>query len=293
MSKKSILNLAVIGLVLTGSAVMAKTIPAELVMGNGKAWKGEIVKRDGEWIEFKTKSSPRPIRIGSSTIKELNFSVNIDAEKLSEMMANREYETIIAALSKAIKPFAEYSDIPSNLTKYNTVLMELYYRTQQYDESLAISTKISADDRDPELQEKSRMYQALALIDSGNADEAQAMLSKYGWDQDLTDEAAPDKLYITAKLMALNKQYNKAMELVAKVIAFNSQDPDWMQPAELLCAEVYTELGMLDSAEEVCRQILMLYKNTPEFDKAERLKIKIEKLRAEQKLEESLKAEEA
>jgi tetratricopeptide (TPR) repeat protein len=293
MIRKSIFNLTIAGVLAAGFVAQAKPLPAELVMGNGRAWKGQIVGRDGDWLEFKTGTSAKAIRIGASTVKELKFSVNIDAEKISEMMENREFETIIIQLSKAIKPFAEFSDIPSNLTVYNTVLMELYYRTQQYDDSLAISSKIADDDRDPELQEKSRMYQALALIDSGRSDEAEALLSKYGWNQDLTDDASPDKLYITAKLMALNKQYNKAMELVAKVIAFNSQDPDWMQPAELLCAEVYVELGMLDSAAEVCREILILYKNTPEFDKAEQLQLRIEKLRAEKMLEESLKAEEA
>jgi tetratricopeptide (TPR) repeat protein len=293
MIQTNILKLAVTTLLVVGSMAQAKPVPAELVMGNGRSWKGTIVGRDGEWIEFKTGKSPKPIRLGASTIKELIFSVNIDADTLSEMMENREFDTSIGALSKAIKPFAEFSDIPSNLTKYNVVLMELYYRTQQYDASLAISSKIAEDDRDLELQEKSRMYQALALIDSGNSAEAQLLLEKYGWNKDLSDDSAPDKLYITAKLMALNKQYNKAMELVAKVIAFNSQDPDWMQPAEMLCAEIYTELGLLDSADEVCRQILMLYKNTPEFDKAEQLQIRLEKLRAEQKLEESLKAEEA
>ena len=98
--------------------------------------------------------------------------------------------------------------------------------------------------------------------------------------------------------MVLKKEYSDAIELVAKVVAFHSQDPDWMQPAEMLCAEIYTELGasnpdMYDSAEEVCRQILMLYPNTPEFDKAKQLSIRIEKLRAEQELKESLKPEEA
>jgi len=131
----------------------------------------------------------------------------------------------------------------------------------------------------------------LTLIDAGRSDDAEALLSKYGWDQDISDDAAPEKLYITAKLMSLKKEYNQAMELVAKVIAFNSQDPQWMQPAELLCAEVYTELAMYESAEEVIRQILLLYKNTPEYDQAQELKLRIEQLRAEQELNENFESE--
>ena len=90
----------------------------------------------------------------------------------------------------------------------------------------------------------------------------------------------------------MKKDHLKAAETVARIIAFHSQDPDWIQPAELLCAEIYIQLGMYDSAEEVCRQIMVLYKNSPEFDQAKQLAVKIEKLRAEQK-EESLKSEEA
>ena len=126
------------------------------------------------------------------------------------------------------------------------------------------------------------MYHVLALIDGGKAAEAEAQIAGYGWDVELSNDAAPEKLYITAKLKVLNKQYSEAMEHVAKVIAFNSQDPDWMRPAEMLCAEVYTMLGLYDSAEEVCRQIEFLYKDSPEFDKAQQLKLEIKRLRAGQ-----------
>jgi len=290
---RAVLNSTIAGILLMGVVVHAKPLPAELVMGNGRSWKGQIIRRDGDWIEFSTGNTAKPIRIGAGTIKELNFVVKINAEKIFGMMGNREFERVIDSLSRTLSPFAEYSDIPSNLTKYNALLMELYYRTKHYDKSLAISSKIAGDDRNPKLQAKARVYQALALIDSGKSDEAKTLLSEYGWDQETSADAAPEELYIKAKLMVLNGEYSKAMEMVAKVIVFHSHDPDWIQPAEMLCAEVYTELGLYDSAEEVCRQILMLYKNTPEFDKAKQLRIKIEKLRAEQRLEESLKSEEA
>ena len=290
---KSIYSIVLTGMLLTSGLVQAKPLEAELIMPGGRSWKGHVVARDGDWIEFSTGPTAKPIRIGASTIQELAFNVKLDTAKLMEMKRKREFKRVIAALDRALTPFAEYSDVPSNLTKYNALLMELHYKTGDYEKSLAISSKIAADDRDPELQEKSRIYQALALIDAGKSQEAEALLSQYGWDQGLNDDSSPEKLYITAKLLALKKEYNKAMELVSKVIAFNSQDPDWMQPAELLCAQVYTDLGMFDSAEEVIREISLLYKNTNEDDLAQQLKIRIERLRAEQELEQSLESEEA
>lgn len=290
---KPIFNSTIAGILLMGSLVHAAPLPAELVMGKDRSWKGKIIRRDGDWIEFSSKASAKPIRIGVSTVKELNFEVKINADLISELVANREFDRVIDSLTRTLKPFAEYSDIPSNLTRYKAVLMELYYLTEQYDKSLEISGEIVEDDRNPTLQTKARVYRTLALIDSGKSDEAKALLSTYGWDKESSADAAPEELYIKAKLMMLNGEYRKAMGVAAKVIVFHSQDPDWIQPAELLCAEIYTELGMYDSADEVCRQILILYENTPEFDQAKQLKVRIEKLRADQKTEDSLKSNEA
>ncbi len=291
--KKTLWIFALAGILLTDSMAQSTPIEAELIMPGGRSWKGMIVGRDGDWLKFSTGRNAKPIRLGISTIQELNFKVDVDAEKLSEMMKNREFDRIISALSRTLKPFAEYSDVPSNLTKYNSLLMELHYKVGEYDQSLAMSSKIANDDRNPALQEKARIYQALALIDSGQSAAAEALLSQYGWDQDISDEAPPEKLFITAKLMVLQEKYNRAMELVSKVIAFNSQDPDWMQPAEMLCAEVYVKLGMYDSAEEVCREIGVFYKNSDESDQALELKEEIDRLRAEQELEQDLKTDEA
>jgi tetratricopeptide (TPR) repeat protein len=293
---KMLLKMVLVALLAASGAVQAKPVDVELVMSGGRSWKGQIVGRDGDWLEFSTGRSPKPIRIGASTVEELRFEVNIDTERLAELMQNRQYELIISALQRSMAPYAEYSDLPSNLTKYKMLLMELYYRTQQYDQSLAISSKVADDGRDPVLQEKARIYQALALIGSGRSDEAEALLAKYGWDKQIGDDADPEKLFVTAKLMALNKNYNQAMELVAKIIAFNSQNTQWMRPAELLCAEIYTELGaenpvMYESAAEVVREILMLYRDTMEYDKAMELKDRIERLRAESALNETLESE--
>jgi tetratricopeptide (TPR) repeat protein len=290
---KSIYAFVLAGVLAAAGSLDAASLKAKLVMPGDKSWEGSIVGRDGDWIEFSTGASAKPIRVGAGTIKELEFDVKIDADKLNEMNRNREFERIISALDRALAPYSEFSDIPSNLTQYNALLMELHYKIGNYDKSLEISSRIASDDRDPELQEKSRIYQALALIDAGRSGEAEELLGKYGWDQDLNEDASPEKLYIMAKLLALKKDYPSAMELVAKIIAFNSQNPEWMQPAELFCAEIYTELGMYDSAEEVIRQISLLYKNTNEDDLAQKLKIKIEKLRAEKQLQESLESEEA
>ncbi|MCF7816444.1 MAG: tetratricopeptide repeat protein [Kiritimatiellales bacterium] len=290
---KLFFNLMIVGPLLAGVNVGAKPLTAEIVMQGGRSWKGQIVGRDGDWLEFLTGTSDKPIRVGASTLQGLNFTINIDGEKVSDMMRARDFEGVISVISNELVPYAEYGDIPSNLTKYNALLFELYYRTRQYEKSLDISSAIAKDDRDPALREKSRIYQILALIELGRSTDAEALMAQYGWKPDSSEDTSPEKLYIMAKLLVLKKDYNQAMERVAKVVAFHSGDTDWMQPAELLCAEIYTQMGMYDSADSVISQIMMLYKDTPEYDKAAQLKIQIEKLRAEKKLEENLESKEA
>lgn len=289
---KTVYSLVLSSVFMLGTAVHAASLAATLIMPGEKTWEGSIIGRDGDWIEFQTGSSPRPIRLGANTIKELQFDIQLDEDRLNEMNRNREYERVIVALNRALEPFTEYSDIPSNLSTYNALLMELYYKTKDYEKTQEIAAGLAKDERDPDLQEKARIFGVLALIDAGESERAEALFAEYGWNEELNNDSAPERLYITAKLLALKKQYTDAMELVAKIIAFNSQDTEWMQPAELFCAQIYTELGkenpmMFDSAEEVIRQISLLYKNTNEDDQAQQLKIKIDELRAEQELKES------
>ena len=116
------------GILLGTVGSFAESFPAELVVGNGKVWKGTIIKRDGDWIEFSKANSARPIRVGVRTVKKLNFNVNLDAEKVLEMIRDRQFDRAIKEIDDALAPFSEYSDIPSNLTRYNLKLMELLYR---------------------------------------------------------------------------------------------------------------------------------------------------------------------
>ena len=286
--RKMILKMASIGVLLAAGWVDAKPLNVEWLLRGGLSWKGQLYGRDGDFVQLKRPEDSKAVGVGANTIKKLIFDVKLDLDKVTKMVRTREYDQARYKLEKALKPFAPYSDIPSNLTPYNTLLMEVYFRTQQYDKTLEIASGFAKKSKDPVLKEKSRVYQALSLINSDKLDEAQQLFAKYGWDKEVaSNKASSEKLYISAKLLALKHEYSEAMMSVAKVIAFHSQDVDWMPPAELLCAEIYTDMELYDSAAEVCRQIELLYKNSEEFDQAVKLKIKIEALRAEKKLKES------
>lgn len=263
-----------------GSAALAAPLPAELVMGENSTWRGTILSRDGDWIEFNRDSSARPMRVGTGTIREINFRVQLNGQALVSAMESLKYDQAIEMLYAALEPFSEYSDIPSNLGRYYIVLAELYYRTGENEKAIALTSEIVKDDRSPDLQNKARVYWMLSLIAAGKAEEATKLMGTFNWDGEPAADAPPEELYVRAKLLALNGDNSKAVETAARIVAFHSQDSDWMQPAELLCAELYTELGMYDSADEVCRQIILLYENSPEYEKALALRGRIEELRS-------------
>ena len=267
-------------------SIEAAPLPAELVMSGGRTWSGSLLKRDGDWVEFSTGVSARPIRLGASTIEKINYDINLNLDRLLELKGNREFGQLISSLNDVLKPFEPYSDIPSNLTRYRSLLMELYFLTGEYDKTLSYAEQIEADAGDDEVTvENAQTYQALALIESGRPNEAEALMNRLGWLSGLGEDSDPKQLFLGAKLMSVKKDFSRAMELVAFVIAFNSQNTEWMQPAELFCAEVYMELGMFDSAEEVIRQIELLYPDTPEYDASIALKEEVVEMRALQALE--------
>ena len=283
--KKGFLYFLIVAMGLTIS-IQAVPLNVELIMSGGRAWKGQLIKRDGDWIEFSTGVSARPIRLGASTIERINYSVKLNLEHLLQLKEDRQFDRLISNLNQMLAPFKDYQDIPSNLTRYRALLMELYFLTGEYDQALAYASQLASDGGDDvALVENARTYQALSLIQSGRSDDAQVLMDQLGWLGDLREDSNPKQLYLGAKLMSIKEEYSQAMELIAYVIAFNSQDTEWMQPAELLCAEIYMKLGMLDSAEEVIRQISLLYPNTAEYDASLILEEKLVELRAIEAIE--------
>jgi tetratricopeptide (TPR) repeat protein len=271
---------------LAASVEATKPLPAELIMPGGRSWKGQVVGLDGDWLEFATGSSAQPIRVGANTIQELVFKVDLDTAEIEVLNRNMQYPQIIAMLETALKPYAPFRDIPSNLAPFNALLMELYYKTGNYTKSLEYSSRISEDGRDPEIQRRSVVFKGMCLIETDHLSEAEELFATHGWTRDLPDDAPAEDLYITAKFLFAKKDYAAAMETAAKVIAFNSQNLEWMRPAELLCAEIYMEMGMLDSADEVIREMTLMYKGSFEAEQAQKLKIKVDRARARKNTQE-------
>jgi len=268
---------------LIGRVVAApQPIPVEWKLRGGDVWTGYLYGREDDWIILKRPQDEKPVRVGASTIKELTFKIKLDLDNVRKLAEEERYTDLITLLKKKLGRLNDFADLPTNLAPYNRYLMEAYYHVGDYNKALMIASRFARKSDDLELREKSRTFQILSLISLGKLFRAQALVGEYGWKDFPEDKMPAEKLYILARLKELEKKYTEAMLYTAKVIAFHSQEIEWMQPAELLAAELYVKLKRYDSAEEVCNEIELLYKNTPEYAKAIKLKFKIKKLRGQQ-----------
>ncbi len=285
--KKTLFSSMIAVLLVAGFSTTAAPVSVKITIGN-KTSSGYIVSRKGDLITYRQVGRTGDISYPADAIQEVVFPVKIDQSAVANMMENRLHEELAATLETALRPFEEYSDLPSNLAKYQGVLMELFYKVGDFDKCMLYSSKLLKDGRNPELQRKAIVFQGLSLLGAGRMEEAEALFSEQGWTDEMSEDAPAEDLYISAKFLFMKKDYLKAIETAAKIVAFHSQDPDWMRPAELLCAQIYMEMAkafdnpdFLASAEEVVREISLLYKDTDEADEAQNLKLRIDALRLE------------
>lgn len=90
----------------------------------------------------------------------------------------------------------------------------------------------------------------------------------------VTNPAA--RLYQQAAAEKLQGHPQAAIQLAARAVALHYQDIEWLQRNELLCAELYADLGLTNAAVATVRQIESLYKGTEISKKANALRSKIE-----------------
>ncbi len=284
---KLFFNALLTGMLISAMSASATSVPARITVGDKKL-SGVIEGKKNGSIAFRQANRAGVISYPIDAIKEIDFPVKLNTRAFGEMQQNREYEQMAVAIETALRPFEDYSDLPSNLARYQNVLMELYYKMGDFSKALVFAKRLSVDDRDPEMRKNAIVYLGLSLIELDRLAEAEALFATQGWTGDIQEDASAEDLYITAKFLMMKKDYLAAIETAAKIVAFHHQDEDWNCPAELLCAEIYLRMAeaynsvdYLDSADEVIKEISLLYKDTDEADKAKNLKLSVDTLRYE------------
>jgi hypothetical protein len=90
----------------------------------------------------------------------------------------------------------------------------------------------------------------------------------------VTNPAA--RLYFQAEAERRQGHPQAAIQLAARAVTLHYQDVEWLPRNELLCAQLYFELGLTNAAVATARQIENLYTGTEISKKAAALRSRIE-----------------
>lgn len=118
---------------------------------------------------------------------------------------------------------------------------------------------------------------AFGAIRAGQLETAEMQLEQ------IPDPAA--KLFVQACVEKAKGDPKRAIQTVTQLIVRYPNDPDWTAKSELMSAELYVQLGMLDNADVTARQIQKLHEGTAAAEAATALREKIANLKAEKESE--------
>lgn len=93
----------------------------------------------------------------------------------------------------------------------------------------------------------------------------------------ITDPAA--KLFFKANIERAKGQPELALQTLAQLIVHHAHAEKWIARSELMSAELYLELGMLDAADVTARQVQQLYVGMDVKKQADALRSEIKKLK--------------
>lgn len=94
----------------------------------------------------------------------------------------------------------------------------------------------------------------------------------------IKDPAA--KLFFRANLEQLKGNPEQAIQTLSKLIIHHADSEKWIARSEMMSAELYLELGLVDAAEVTAQQVELLYEGTEFAEKAKALQTKIAQLKS-------------
>lgn len=95
----------------------------------------------------------------------------------------------------------------------------------------------------------------------------------------IEDPAA--RLFFQAGIERAKGNPEKALRQLSHLIVLYAHQEQWLPKSEMLCAELYLEMGMLDAAEVTARQVQFLNKGTEAAEKARLLRVRIKQMKEE------------
>lgn len=241
---------------------------AVLYKTDGRAWRVFLIENRADQLIVRLEKGRANIEVPVNEVERLEMTdyAAYDASQAQAAFDRAEYDKVIDMLEPAMSPVASFMSFKNNLQKDYVLLVKAYYEAG-YASLAAEGAAMLMAAEDTDLQKTAKAYLMLATIAQGDLSEALAL-----W-KTVSDGAA--RLYGKAMMERASGKPEMAIQTVVELIAEHPNDMNWMPSAELLCAELYLEMGMPESAEVVARQVQKFYAGRNVEPEADALRLKI------------------
>ncbi len=259
------------GILLAARCVTAaQPLNATLTRDDGRAWRVVLIGCDTNQLTYHLENDSTPKTLPLPQVQSLEIKLpQLDLRELNARLVSADYQGVVAELEPAVGDAAPYMVVPNNAVDAFALLTKAHLRSGEVKKALDAATYLQAV-KDPELKAVAADTMAQAVLELGDLAAAKQQVER------LSDPAAA--LYLTARIQRAEQQSKDAMQTVIELIASHPNDHNWMPQAEYLCAQLYMDLKMLDSAAEVARQVQVLYPASEFKVEAERLLEQINQL---------------
>jgi hypothetical protein len=246
--------------------------PAVLERNDGRAWRVYLQRIDGEAVVTRLENSSEERLFKMSDVLRLDFThAPYDSAAVGARFREADYAAVIRTLAPAIAPYRNYAAISNNLEADFCLLMNAYLENGDFGKARELSDRLMTS-RNPPVQVSAQVGRTLAALGESDLKTAGAIVPK------IQNPAA--QLYAQACVERAEKKPRAAIQTAVKLIAGHPNDMDWMPRTELLCAELYSEMGMTNAAAATARQTQKLYAGTNVEKEAQALRSKTEPLTA-------------
>lgn len=247
--KRLLINL-LLGTLVAGAT--GAPLDARVKTSSGRSLSGALEQRGDGFVLFRLNGA-QLVKIADSELASVTFEMGEEWPSAAQQFNDGDYRAAADIYNRMLPPFVLYSGLPSNLSDDFPHWMIALYWAGDYGRAITLAKALRLAPEES-IRETADFYSRLARMEQGEFDEMTAFMKTSGSAALYPDNSAV-RFYIQARLLQHEGQSLAAIRTITKLIARHSHNGNWLPKAELLCAELYFELDMPESARAVLADI--------------------------------------
>jgi hypothetical protein len=260
-----LLSTALLFVALIGPGFADDAITARIQTVDKRNYSVTLASHSDGNVLFNLANDPVLYKLPDTQIALIEFPLDKRKEESRQrLFDDGNYKTFAEQLQEQLTPLLPYVTLPSNINRSFLRWMIASYWIADYDRVLTLSAALQPL-KTERLSADALFYNGLAKLAKGDFQPLETFLKTPEGNAIYPPDSAV-RLYIDARLLQQQTQYIPAIRTAARLMAQHSRDTDWVPQAELLCAELYFQLDMPESARAVLADIKEFYSD-PQIQK--------------------------